>query len=161
MVGFGKLVGGARSASNLGPDRIAPATVVASAPATVGSSQPDDGDYEASPGTSATPSTIPGTAGPDVVAVDFAKAWLNHHGISAASWHTGIAKYSTKALSDRMDGVDPGSVPADRMTGAATVSHTETAYVEVRVPTDQGILVLRLVVVNGKWLVDGVDWTQS
>jgi hypothetical protein len=95
------------------------------------------------------------------VAVNFAKAWLNHHGVSAADWHKGIAKFSTQTLADRLDGVDPGSVPADQMTGAATVADQESSYVDVAVPCDAGTLVLRMVVVSGRWLADGVDWRRT
>ena len=89
------------------------------------------------------------------------RLFTNHHNVSAADWHKGIAKYSTKTLSDRLDGVDPGSVPAEQMTGAATVDDQEPSYVDVAVPCDAGTLVLRMVVDGGHWLVDGVDWRRT
>ena len=160
VVGFGRLVSGARSdGGNTARGGLATSTI--SAPATSGSPQPDDGDVDVSPASPAAPSLSPGAASPESVATDFAKAWLNHRGISAADWHKDIVKYATKSLADRLDGVDPESVPADRMTAAASVADNQGGYVEVRVPTDQGMLILRVVATSGRWLVDGVDWEKS
>ncbi len=42
------------------------------------------------------------------MAVDFARAWLNHTNISATDWHTAVAKLrDTKSLADKLDGTDP------------------------------------------------------
>jgi|SRR5947207_5611326 len=159
VVAFGKLVGGSRTETPLGSDQ-GPPPVAAGAPSGSSSAEPDDG-VGASADAGAPPSTSPGAATPQTVAVDFAKAWLNHHDISAANWHKGIAKYSTKTLSDRLDGVDPGSVPADQMTGTPTVDDQQPSYVDVAIPCDAGTLVLRMVVVSGRWLADGVDWRRT
>ncbi|SRR6266511_773625 len=158
VVGFGKL-GGGRSGTDTGSDQTPPFTSVSTGPQTTTSPEPDDG-LAVEPDNSAPPRTSPGAAAPETVAVQFTKAWLNH-GVSAADWHKGVAKYTTKTLADRLGGVDPGSVPADQMTGAATVVHQESAYVEVTVPCDAGTLVLRMVVNDGRWLVDGVDWRRA
>jgi hypothetical protein len=160
VVAFGKLLGGSRTGSDLGSDQRPPANSVSTVPDTSTSPVPDDG-LVLGPEPSAPPSTSPGTAAAETVAVEFTKAWLNHHGVSAADWHRGVAKYTTKTLADRLDGVDPGSVPADQMTGTATVAHQEAAYVEVTVRCDTGTLVLRMVVDRGRWLVDGVDWRRT
>jgi|SRR5437762_481841 len=159
VVAFGKLVGGSRTETPVGSGQ-GPAPAATGTPTTASSSEPDDG---LGPGVDAAapPSTKPGATAPETVAVDFTKAWLNHHNISAADWHKGIAKYSTRTLSDRLDGVDPGSVPAEQMTGAATVDDQESSYVDVAVPCDAGTLILRMVIVDGRWLVDGVDWRRT
>jgi hypothetical protein len=158
IVGFSKLLGHGTPASGPvagggGQDR---GTSIGTG--AQGSASPDNEGYVDGRESSAPPSTSPGAASPETVAVQFAQAWLNHHNISAAAWHKGIAKYSTKALADRFDGVDPGSVPADKITGAAQVVNQESTYVEVTVPCDAGTLVLRMTVDSGHWLVDGVDW---
>ena len=160
VIVFGKLVGGSRTGTDLGTDSGPPVTSVSTGATGTTSPEPDDG-LGLGPDTSAAPSPSAGAANAETVAVDFTKAWLNHHGTTAANWHKGVAKYSTKTLADRLDGVDPGSVPADQMTGSATVAHQESAYVEVTIPLDAGTLVLRMVVSNGRWLVDGVDWQRS
>ena len=160
VVLFGKLVGGSRTDTDLGSDQGPPATSISTGVDGTASPAPDDG-LALGPDTSVAPSPSSGAAKAETVAVDFTKAWLNHHGVSAANWHKGVAKYSTKTLAGRLDGVDPGSVPADQMTGPATVAHEEASYVEVTVPLDAGTLVLRMVVLNGRWLVDGVDWRRT
>jgi hypothetical protein len=160
VVAFGKLVGGSRTGSDVGSNQGPPATSISTGPATTRSPVPDDG-LALGPDTSTPPSPSSGAAAAETVAVDFAKAWLNHHGVSAANWHKGVSKYATKTLADRLDGVDPGSVPADQMTGPATVAHEEASYMEVTVPLDAGTLVLRMVVLDGRWLVDGVDWRRA
>jgi hypothetical protein len=160
VVVFGKLVGGSRTGSELGPDQGPPATAVSTGAGSTSSPAPDDG-LALGPDTAAAPTPSSGAAPAETVAVNFAKAWLNHHGVSAANWHKGVSKYSTKTLADRLDGVDPGSVPADQMTGPAAVAHQEASYVEVTIPLDAGTLVLRMVVLNGQWLVDGVDWRRT
>ncbi len=161
VVAFGKLLGGGRTGTDAGSNQNPPFASVSTEPRSTTSPEPDDGIVELGPDTSAPPSTSPGAVAPETVAVQFTKAWLNHRGVSAGDWHKGVAKYSTKSLADRLDGVDPGSVPADQMTGAATVVHQEQAYVEVTVPCDAGTLVLRMVVSGGHWLVDGVDWRRT
>jgi hypothetical protein len=160
VVVFGKLVGGSRSSSDSGSDQGPPATSISAGANSTTSPAPDDG-LALGPDTSVAPSASSGAAKAETVALDFAKAWLNHHGVSAANWYKGVAKYSTKTLADRLDGVDPGSVPADQMTGPAVVAHEEASYVEVTVPLDVGTLVLRMVVMDGRWLVDGVDWRRT
>ncbi len=159
VVVFGKLVSGSRTGSPLGSDQ-GPPTITASTPAEPSASPESDDGLVLGPESSTPPSTSPGAARPETVAVEFAKAWLNHHGISAADWHKGLAKYTTQTLSDRLDGVDPGSVPADQMTAAAAIADQESSYVDVTIPCDAGTLVLRMVVVNGRWLADGVDWRR-
>src|SRR2546430_14088224 len=111
VVAFGKLVGGSRAPSSFGSDQGSPAATV-SAPADASGSAASDDGVGPEMDASASPSTSPGAAGADTIAVNFTKAWLNHHNISAADWHKGIAKYSTKTLSDRLEGVDPGAGPA-------------------------------------------------
>jgi hypothetical protein len=160
VVAFGKLSGGSRTGSDPGSDQGAPGITAETSPDATTSTEPDDGvAIGADP--SARPSASAGAVAPETVAVDFAKAWLNHHGISAADWHKAVSKYSTKALADRLDGVDPGSVPADKLTGSAAIAEEDPSYLDVSVPTDAGTLILRMVVVNGQWLVNGVDWSGT
>src|SRR5436309_10061793 len=132
VVVFGKLVGGSRTGADLGTDSGPPVTSISTGTTSTTSPGPDDG-LALGPDTSAAPSPSAGAANAETVAVDFTKAWLNHHGINAANWHKGVAKYSTKTLADRLEGVDPGAVQADQMTGSAKVANHESAYVEVTI----------------------------
>jgi hypothetical protein len=155
VIGFGKLAGAGRH--NSIDTTLPPPATAGTAPTPSTSPEPDDGLVDGGD-TSAAPSTSPGGANAQTVAVAFATAWLNHHNTTATQWHKGIATYATKSLSDRLEGVDPGSVPAERMTGNAAVEDQESSYVDIAIPCDTGTLVLTLVTSAGRWLVDGVDW---
>src|SRR2546421_11720736 len=122
VVLFGKLLGGSRTGSDLGSGQGQPATSVSTGAESSTSPAPDDG-LALGPDTSAAPSPSSGAAKAETVAVDVTNAWLNHHGISAANWHKGVSKYSTKTLADRLDGLDPRSVPAAQVTGPPAVAH--------------------------------------
>jgi hypothetical protein len=135
--------------------------VQGAAPAVTGatSEPPDDADVSLPP--TALPTVPP--SGPDAAAVatSFAKAWLHHDGVTATQWRAGIIRYTTDHLATQFTDVDPGSVPADTMTGPAVATNHSPSFVEMSVPTDQGALVLGLRFENGKWLVDSVDWDAS
>lgn len=119
----------------------------------------DDGVTEAD--STPTPSTRPGAAAPSAVAKSFAVAWLKHQGVSAEQWHATLVPHATKALAEKLSGVDPAGVPANEMTGDPTVEPRSSSLVEVTVPMDAGRLRLQLVAPDGRWLVDGVDWERS
>ena len=154
VVAFGKLLGhGSTTPRVANPDVVNPIVT-----ATV-SQEPDDGLDQPSEAPPA-PSTSPGAATPQKVATDFAKAWLNHTNISAADWFKAVSRYTTKALADKLNTTDPEAVPANKMTGDATVTNRAPSYVDVNVPLDAGTLSLRLVATGGRWLVDGVDWLR-
>jgi|SRR6476660_9424094 len=119
----------------------------------------DDGeDPSASP---APPLTSPGATAPDKVAATFAGAWVKHTGVTPEQWRTGIAATSTRTLQDKLKETDPAAVPAESVTGTATVLQREASFVEALVPLNAGRLRLRLVAQNGRWLVDGVDWERT
>ncbi len=156
VVGFGKLLGGGRHAGSYpGPGIVTEPTV-----ATTTSPVPDDGDIEPS-SAAPSPSMSPGAPAAPSVAVQFARAWLHHTGVTSTQWLQGFAKLSTKSLQDKLTGVDPSQVPANQITGDATVVDRDSSYVDIGIPLDAGTLTLRLVVTNGRWLVDGVDWQRT
>jgi len=155
VVGFGKLLGGADHAANTyDPGPATATTEVSTSPI------PDDGDI----GTTSSPlppSTSPGATPAQAVALKFANAWLRHTGVSPTEWFTGLARYATKSLQDKLNGVDPADVPANQTTGDPTITDQESSYVLIAIPLDAGTLSLRLVVTGGHWLVDGVDWQRT
>jgi hypothetical protein len=119
----------------------------------------DDGVLDEDPPPS--PRVSPGTAGPDAVAYAFASSWADHQNVTAKEWHSRLLPHVTTALSDRLADTDPEVIPADRVTGAATVTPLGEQLVEARVGTDSGELRLNLVTVDGRWLVDKVGWRRS
>jgi hypothetical protein len=159
VVGFGKLLGGAARTAPGGYDPGAAPAVDTTVEVST-SPIPDDGDIGPT-GSPVPPSTSPGATPPQTVALAFAKAWLHHEGVSADDWHKGLSRYITKTLAEKLDGADPASVPANRTTGDGTVVDQESSYVDIAIPLDAGTLSLRLVVTEGHWLVDGVDWQRA
>jgi hypothetical protein len=117
--------------------------------ATVDPTAGDDG--VTSPQSPQQPVTSPGTARPQAVAEAFAAAWV-HHQVSEQAWYGALLPHSTS---------DPAGVPADRITGEPTLVPRGATFVEVHFPVDTGVLRLRLIAPDGRWLVDGVDWERA
>jgi hypothetical protein len=146
VVGVGKLVGGSR------PDQTSLGSgTVLDSPSANSSQLGDDGVGE--PPSPPPPSTSAGAAGPETVAMD-------HDGVTADQWLATLRPYATKALQDRLSGVDPLTVPASKVAGAATTTDRSESYVDVSIPLDSGALTLGLTSTNGRWLVDSVDWQR-
>lgn len=108
-----------------------------------------------------TPVVSPGALPPDGVAVQFAAAWVTHVNVDSTAWLARLRPFVTPALGDKLTGVDPASVPANRVTGAAKTTPRGESFVEVALPVDSGLLRLRLIATAGHWLVDGVDWERA
>jgi hypothetical protein len=157
VVGFGKLLG---AGTHTAPGSYEPGPG-SNGTAGVGTSpMPDDG-LEGPPGSPVAVATSPGAAQPQTVALQFTRAWLHHTGVSATDWHAGVARYATKALADKLDGTDPAGVPASQITGDGTIVNQEPSYTDISIPLDSGTISLRLIVTDGRWMVDGVDWQRS
>jgi hypothetical protein len=122
---------------------------------------PAEQDSVISPAPPPSPTTSPGTAEPEAVAYAFASAWVDHRGVSADKWHSRLLPNATKALSDKLSGVDPRGVPADRVVGRPSLVPVGDGLADAVVTVDTGKLRLRLVAPDGHWLVDGVDWDPS
>jgi hypothetical protein len=108
----------------------------------------------------ATPTAYPDDAVVRSAATTFAEAWLRRS-LSEQAWHAGLARLSTKALSDSLDGVDPAGVPATRRTGEPTVVLRSELFAQVAIRTDAGTLTLTLLKQGSDWLVDAIDWDQA
>lgn len=126
---------------------------------TVNPTAGDDG--EVSPPPLETPAISPGTAPPDKVASAFAAAWLDHTGVSSAKWLDRLRPHATAKLIADLEGVDPVGVPAERSTGPMELVTRGETVIEASMPVDSGTLRLRLIAVDGRWFVDGVDWDRG
>jgi hypothetical protein len=118
---------------------------------------PDDGVV--SPLPTVSPSVAEGAAPPTQVAKAFAESWLERTR-TAQNWLAALRPHSTKQLLEQLEGVDPASVPASRITGEVSLITLSESAVQVIVPLDSGQLRLRLVGPDGHWFVDGVDWDR-
>ncbi|HWH00732.1 MAG TPA: hypothetical protein VNV66_15775 [Pilimelia sp.] len=110
---------------------------------------------------SGSPTPAVDTAAPRAAARAFADAWLLHRGVTGDQWRAGLRPHATTDLMDRLANTDPARVPAERIVGALTAVAHGATFVEVAVPVDSGRLVLRVLAVEGRWLVDGVDWERA
>jgi len=150
------VVGAARVLIPAGPDTASPGPVE---PLAVSPTVPDDGLL--SPGATPSPTRLPDSAAPAAVARLFAVNWLAHTGVSAEEWHAQLIPYSTDDLAQQLEGVAPEVVPAERITGEPAALPQAATVVEVVIPVDTGELRLRVLAVDGRWLVDGVDWGRA
>ncbi|WFE26249.1 hypothetical protein O7623_23315 [Solwaraspora sp. WMMD791] len=106
------------------------------------------------------PVTSPGAPDPQTVAMAFATEWIRRD-LGPEQWHRGLRPYVTAELAEKLVGVDPVVVPAERLTGEPAVVPYATNLVEVVIDVDSGLLRLRLTGPDGIWLVDGVDWERG
>lgn len=130
------------------------------APPLVASPTPHE-DGLLSPNATVSPTLVPDAEPPEAVASAFAAAWVDHEGVSAKEWHSRLARNATAGLARKLSGVDPAGVPADRITGRPAVIPHAATIVDVVIPVDSGRLRLRLIVVDDRWVVDGVDWERA
>lgn len=119
----------------------------------------DDG--LASPEPTPSPKISPGTAVPATVATAFGRAWVNHSDVTAEEWYAALLPHCTEALAKKLVGVDPAGVPADRLTGEPVLIPYADRIVDATIRVDSGLLRLRLTAVEGRWLVDGIDWERA
>lgn len=126
---------------------------------TVSATVADDG--LASPEPTPSPKISPGTAVPATVAEAFGNAWVNHRDVTAEEWYAGLLPHCTETLAQKLAGVDPAGVPADRITGEPVLIPYADQIVDATIRVDSGMLRLRLTSVDGRWLVDGIDWERA
>lgn len=148
VVGVAKLAGD-NNAPSVGPD------IGATAIATT----EDDGLTEVVP--SAEPFSGPGVKPPDKVATAFAEAWIDHVDVKAEDWLDSLRDLATPALIKKLKDTDPAGVPANRITGPVSLDIRDARLVEATIPVDSGRLVLRLIVDDNRWLIDGIDWGRE
>lgn len=158
IVGVGKaLTGTHRAEVPVGP--------VVSPEVTAGPTGPTLGDDSLTDdigptGSIAGPSLSANAPSPSTVASRFVTAWLHHTGVTAEQWRAGLAPNATSALMAKLKDTDPAGVPANSVTGQIeTVDRG--SFVEANVPVNGGTVRLRLLVINGRWQVDGIDWDPS
>jgi hypothetical protein len=113
-------------------------TATSTVPAAALSPYPDDGEVTAA-------------------ATAFATAWLRRD-LSARAWHSGIAPLVTESVAQSLDGVDPSSVPANRILGGPKILKRGDLFARVGVSLDTGTLLLELSKHDKRWLVESVDW---
>jgi hypothetical protein len=107
------------------------------------------------------PTTLPVSAAPAAalqVASRWARAWVRPpDGTTAARWLDGLRSTTTDEYLGVLAGVDPGNIPATKVTGAAKAVSVSPRSLRVQVPTDTLTLVITVVDTDSGWRVSGYD----
>jgi hypothetical protein len=107
------------------------------------------------------PTTLPVSAAPAAalqVASRWARAWVRPpDGTTAAKWLDGLRSTTTDEYLGVLSAVDPGNIPATKVTGAAKAVSVSPRSLRVQVPTDALTLVITVVDTDTGWRVSGYD----
>jgi len=107
------------------------------------------------------PSALPLSQAPSAavrVAARWSAAWLRPpEGTSGAQWLNGLRPYTTDEYLGVLAGVDPGNIPATRVTGEPRPMRVAERSLQVEVPTDALTLVVLVVDTEAGWRVAGYD----
>ena len=107
------------------------------------------------------PTTLPVSAAPAAalqVASRWARAWVRPpDGTTAAMWLDGLRSTTTDEYLGVLSAVDPGNIPATKVTGAAKAVSVSPRSLRVQVPTDAVTLVITVVDTDTGWRVSGYD----
>ena len=108
-----------------------------------------------------TPSALPLSAAPDEaveVAALWAGAWVRPpEGTAPQEWLDGLRATTTDEYLGVLSGVDPGNIPATRVTGEPRPIRVADRSVQVEVPTDALTLLVLVVETESGWRVAGYD----
>ncbi|TQM15987.1 hypothetical protein [Pseudonocardia kunmingensis] len=108
-----------------------------------------------------TPSPLPLSQAPDEaieVAALWSAAWVRPaEGTTAQEWLEGLRPTTTDEYLGVLSGVDPGNIPATRVTGEPRPVAVASSSVQVEVPTDALTLVVLVVDTEAGWRVAGYD----
>lgn len=108
----------------------------------------DDG-----PGTA---SSAPPALAAQTTAEAYVRAWA-HPDLPASSWLAGVTPYAAPGYAALLRTVDPGNIPAHAVTGPSAAVVSTTVVNVYAVPTDAGTLLVTCNLLNGWWLVTGVQ----
>jgi hypothetical protein len=107
------------------------------------------------------PTTLPLSQAPPEaleVAADWSAAWVRPpEGTTAQEWVEGLRPTTTREYLGVLDTVDPGNIPATRVTDAPRAVRVAPDSVQVEVPTDALTLLVLVVETEDGWRVAGYD----
>jgi hypothetical protein len=138
-------------------DRVGPVVAPASTPPASDALQGDDSVVQPSDGAPAQPSVSAGGPDPTMVATRFVTAWLAHNGVTGEQWRAALTPNATPGLMAKLKDTDPAGVPANQVVGQVQIVNHD-AVVEAAIPVNGGTVTLTLVLRDGRWKVDGIDW---
>jgi hypothetical protein len=88
------------------------------------------------------------------VATSWGKAWVSHpKGTTPEKWLDGLAPYTTEEYLVEMATVDPGNIPATKVTGPPVPKESFTSSVTANLPTDGGTIAITVIDTPQGWRV--------
>lgn len=88
------------------------------------------------------------------VAEAWGKAWVDHPaGTTSEKWLDGLRPYTTDEYMVEMATVDPGNIPATKVTGRPVPKDSFTSSVTANLPTDGGTLAITVIDTPQGWRV--------
>jgi hypothetical protein len=127
----------------------------------------DDGDD----GADVPPVLVQPTGQPGVqeAGTQFAAAWLNTYGQTAANWVAGLTPRVTPDLAGDLADADPASVPAGGKVSGKVLATADGSLYNVVAPVvtadakaqPLGTLTLTMIHKGGTWLVSEIDWQAA
>jgi hypothetical protein len=102
--------------------------------------------------------SAPTSAPPDPAAMDvadsWAKAWVDHpEGVTNEDWLADLRPFTTEEQLTEMATVEPGNIGATKLTGDPEVVESFTSSVKVKLPTDDGGLLITVIDTPDGWRV--------
>jgi hypothetical protein len=107
------------------------------------------------------PTTLPLSQAPAAalsVAARWSAAWVRPpDGTTAQQWLDGLRSTTTEEYLGVLSNVDPGNIPATRVTGEPRAVRVAPRSIQVQVPTDALTLIVLVVDTETGWRVAGYD----
>ncbi|HEX6354831.1 hypothetical protein [Actinophytocola sp.] len=135
-------------------------TSTTTAPAAPGGTSSPPGNPSSSMQTRITaPTETPTSAPADPAALDvadsFGRAWVNHpQGMTNEQWRDNLRPFTQEEYLDtEMATVDPANIVATKVTGEPKSVESYTSSVKVRLPTDDGDLLITVIDTPDGWRV--------
>jgi len=105
-----------------------------------------------------TPTETPTSAPPEPAALDVAEswgqAWVNHPaGVKVEQWLADLAPFTTEEYLTEMATVEPANIGATEVTGPPEATESFTSSVKVKLPTDDGDLLITVIDTPDGWRV--------
>jgi hypothetical protein len=136
-------------------------TTTSNPPSTTGSTTGAPGGGAATsslPTRITSPPVNPTPAAPEPAALDVARnwatAWVNHPaGVTNEQWLEPMRALTTEEQLTEMSTVDPGNIVATKVTGDPETVESFTSSVKVKLPTDDGDLLITVIRTGDGWRV--------
>lgn len=144
---------GAAVQSTGGTTTTAPSSPGASTPAATGSATTELPTRITS--VPSNPTSAPPAQDALTVAGEFGRAWVDHpEGMTTDQWLANLQPFTTEEQLTEMSTVDVRNITATKVTGKPESVESYTSSVKVKVPTDDGDLLLTLIKTPDGWRVN-------